>query len=240
MRHWLHVLLLVARRRGRRSPRRTRPGPAPRETDLDRFMAAVLARRDDNWKKLQQYILDERERVHGHSARAARGCYGLVHDYRWFVKDGYFIRSPLAANGVTVGDDERRHVRGARGWSAQKARDAAAGRTRARESQRPASRPPPSPSRRSKALGDVLRQQSEPSFVPAAYFLRSSSRPAATRWPARRCSTGARCCASSTTRRACSTTSRREDPRRAPRRAGQRPRAIATTTTSTRSASSSR
>ena len=33
------------------------------ETDLDRFMAAVLTRRDDNWKKLQQYILEERERV---------------------------------------------------------------------------------------------------------------------------------------------------------------------------------
>ncbi len=31
------------------------------QTDLDTFMQQVLARRDDNWKKLQQYILDERE-----------------------------------------------------------------------------------------------------------------------------------------------------------------------------------
>src|ERR1044072_7119134 len=30
------------------------------QTDLDAFMRQVLARRDDNWKKLQQYILDER------------------------------------------------------------------------------------------------------------------------------------------------------------------------------------
>ncbi len=33
------------------------------ETDLDAFMQQVVARRDDNWKKLQQYILDERETV---------------------------------------------------------------------------------------------------------------------------------------------------------------------------------
>jgi len=31
------------------------------QTDLDAFMQQVLARRDDNWKKLQQYVLDERE-----------------------------------------------------------------------------------------------------------------------------------------------------------------------------------
>ena len=29
--------------------------------DLDQFMAQVLARRDDNWRKLQQYVLEERE-----------------------------------------------------------------------------------------------------------------------------------------------------------------------------------
>ena len=81
--------------------------PAPRDTDLDRFMAAVLARRDDNWKKLQQYILDERERVQVLGPGGAR-LYGLVHDYRWFVKDGYFVRSPLAANGVAVSEEIRR------------------------------------------------------------------------------------------------------------------------------------
>ena len=34
---------------------------AAAESDLDAFMQQVLAHRDDNWKKLQQYILDERE-----------------------------------------------------------------------------------------------------------------------------------------------------------------------------------
>ena len=33
------------------------------QTDLDAFMQQVLAERDSNWKKLQQYILDEREQV---------------------------------------------------------------------------------------------------------------------------------------------------------------------------------
>jgi hypothetical protein len=33
------------------------------QTDLDAFMREVLARRDENWKKLQQYVLDEREEI---------------------------------------------------------------------------------------------------------------------------------------------------------------------------------
>ena len=37
--------------------------PIHAETDLDAFMRLVLARRDDNWKKLQQYVLDEREQI---------------------------------------------------------------------------------------------------------------------------------------------------------------------------------
>ena len=42
------------------------PAVSPRlnaQTDLDAFMKDVVARRDDNWKKLQQYILDEREEL---------------------------------------------------------------------------------------------------------------------------------------------------------------------------------
>ena len=31
------------------------------QSDLDAFMEKVLARRDDNWKKLQQYVLEEKE-----------------------------------------------------------------------------------------------------------------------------------------------------------------------------------
>ncbi len=35
--------------------------PSAAQSDLDAFMEKVLARRDDNWKKLQQYVLEEKE-----------------------------------------------------------------------------------------------------------------------------------------------------------------------------------
>jgi hypothetical protein len=143
--------------------------PAARDTDLDRFMAAVLARRDDNWKKLQQYILDERERVQVVGPGGAR-LYGMVHDYRWFVKDGYFVRSPLVANGVTVSEDERRRREAdwLRREQRREQRRVERERKEAEAAGTPAPEPPPTP----EGFGDVLRQQSEPSFVRAAYFLR--------------------------------------------------------------------
>src|SRR3989442_1710574 len=74
--------------------------------DLDAFMRQVLARRDDNWKKLQQYILDEREKIEirgpGHLP-----LWGEQREYTWYIRDGYFIRSPLKFNGVTIGEDDR-------------------------------------------------------------------------------------------------------------------------------------
>lgn len=160
MRHWLAVALLVA------LPCSSLAQSAPpRETDLDRFMAGVLARRDDNWKKLQQYILDERERVQVVGPDGLR-LYGLNRDYRWFVKDGYFIRSPLTANGVSIGEDERRRYE-AHWLENQRARD-----KRRKEREASAGTVEASAPVEPEALGDVLRQQSEPSFVQAAYFLR--------------------------------------------------------------------
>jgi len=79
-------------------PARQAPG-----TDLDQLMERVLARRDENWKKLQQYILDEHERVQVTGPGGAR-LFGLHRNYRWFQKDGFFIRSPLTANGVGVNE----------------------------------------------------------------------------------------------------------------------------------------
>src|SRR6478752_10012968 len=71
------------------------------QSDLDAFMRQVLERRDDNWKKLQQYILDERETV---DVRGPAGTtlWGERHDYTWFIRDGYFVRSPVKFNGVTI------------------------------------------------------------------------------------------------------------------------------------------
>ena len=114
------------------------PVAAPRETDLDRFMAAVLSRRDENWKKLQQYILDERERVLVTGPGGLR-LFGMSRDYRWFQKDGFFIRSPLTANGVGVNDTDRRRYEA--DWLKRQQRRDEDGRRVDGEEEGPAQRP---------------------------------------------------------------------------------------------------
>src|SRR5881296_3596551 len=63
------------------------------QTDLDAFMKQVLARRDDNWKKLQQYVLDERETVQVQGPGRVP-LWGERRDYTWYIRDGFFVRSP--------------------------------------------------------------------------------------------------------------------------------------------------
>jgi hypothetical protein len=77
------------------------------QTDLDAFMARVLERRDENWKKLQQYVLEEREtlRLDGSIHQT---LYGFDREYLWFIRDGVFVRSPTKADGVTIDDGDRR------------------------------------------------------------------------------------------------------------------------------------
>src|SRR5262249_20260322 len=77
------------------------------QTDLDGFMQQVLATRDDNWRKLQQYVLDEHESIDVRGP-ARLPIWGDRRDYTWYIRDGFFVRSPLKANGVAVGEDERR------------------------------------------------------------------------------------------------------------------------------------
>ena len=142
------------------SPRAQQAAPA---SDLDALMAAVLARRDENWKKLAQYILDEREVFSADGPEGTR-LYGSTREYRWFVRDGFFIRSPMAADGVAVPERERvayetrwlarQKRRDERATGSEAALEAAAGDADAA------------------ALGDVLRQRAQPRFVSAAYFLR--------------------------------------------------------------------
>ena len=77
------------------------------QSDLDAFMKDVVARRDDNWKKLQQYILDEREEISLAGPGGLR-IWGEQRDYTWFIREGFFIRSPVKFNGVTISDADRR------------------------------------------------------------------------------------------------------------------------------------
>src|SRR6266581_3453847 len=77
------------------------------QTDLDAFMREVLAQRDDNWKKLQQYILDEREKFELNGPNKMP-MWGERREYTWYIRDGFFVRSPVKFNGVEIGDGERR------------------------------------------------------------------------------------------------------------------------------------
>ena len=138
------------------------------QSDLDTLMSEVLARRDQNWKKLQQYTLreDNALRVVGPMETL---LYGLRRQYVWVPRDGFFVRSPVEANGVTIGEEERR--RAEEEWLAQESR---------RERRRPARRgeQPPDAADAADAdtteaadVPDVIRQSVEPQFVSAAYFL---------------------------------------------------------------------
>lgn len=158
MRHWIVASMLALLPSA--VPAQT-PPRAP--TDLDRLMEEVVKRRDDNWKKLQQYILTERERVTVTGPEGLR-LFGFQREYSWFVKDGFFVRSPISTNGVAVSDADRRRYEDAY-LRRQKRRDE---RRAKRAADRGEPLPPPSPD----AVGDLLRQQAEPSFISAAYFLR--------------------------------------------------------------------
>ena len=82
------------------------PPVAPR-TDLDILMEEVLANRDETWKHLRDYVLDERERFALVGPDGAR-LFGQDRGYTWYTRDGMGVRSPVTANGVTVSEDERR------------------------------------------------------------------------------------------------------------------------------------
>jgi hypothetical protein len=156
------------------------PGsPAAQESDLDAFMARVMARRDDNWKKLQQYILDEREHFRITGPGGVR-IYGFDRDYTWFIREGYFIRSPLKADGVAVSEGDRTSYE--RQWFERERRR----EQRAAQREKPGGEvvigpqgllldvPPQTPGSEEQpaTVQDVVKQSAEPQFVSLAYVLR--------------------------------------------------------------------
>ncbi len=149
------------------------PSRAP-ATDLDALMERALAHRDQNWKKLDQYVLDEREDVEVRGPGDAL-VLGDHREYSWFVHDGFFVRSPVRANGITVSDADRlayeqQWLKRERGRHAATDREPAARGSSARETSRPA--PPVSSD-----IGGLLQQTREPGFISAGYFLEFAFEP---------------------------------------------------------------
>src|SRR5262245_34974992 len=138
------------------------------QSDLDDFMKAVLAARDENWKKLQQYILDEDERIE------VRGptnlpVWGDKREYSWYIREGYFVRSPVKANGVDVPEDDRRkyeddYLRRAKARDKRGERGRGAATIEQLEAEPPVDEP--------KSVDAFLTQVRRPQFVDSAYFLR--------------------------------------------------------------------
>jgi hypothetical protein len=135
------------------------------QTDLDAFMQEVLIRRDDNWKKLQQFVLDERESMEVRGPGQAL-LWGQRSDYTWFIRDGFFVRSPLKVNGAVVGELDRRKYE-ADYLKREQERER---RYRRREGDAT-----PTETTAADAPGNLdglLKQTRQPGFISSSYFLR--------------------------------------------------------------------
>lgn len=80
--------------------------PLRAQSDLDALMREVIEARDENWTRLQQYVLDEQEQF---TIKGPGGgvLWGERRDYTWYIRDSLFVRSPLRVNGAPVGDADR-------------------------------------------------------------------------------------------------------------------------------------
>jgi hypothetical protein len=158
--------------------------PAAKTNDLDAFMARVLERRDENWRKLHDYILSETETFTITSAGRlpvwSKEADGLPlnsfrREYMWYVRDGYLIRSPLRYDGVALSETERRAYE-ARWMKEEKDRE-----KRAQEAEGKKGRPDQAAAAPDKAetpaLKDLVDERGEPRFVSEAYFLRFKFEP---------------------------------------------------------------
>lgn len=164
--------------------------PVSAQSDLDAFMEKVLARRDDNWKKLQQYVLDEKE-AFDLTGPGRFPLWGMRREYTWFIRDGIFVRSPVTADGVKLSDADRKKAED-RWLRRQKTREA----REKRNAERRAKGLPEEKGSTDVAIGpagvtvstsddkdtrdqpvitntdDMLKQMREPEFVSSAYFLK--------------------------------------------------------------------
>ena len=144
---------------------------APAETDLDAFMRQVVAKRDANWKKLEQYIFDEREVLDVRGAQRVP-IWGERREYTWFVRDGFFIRSPIKINGVTIGEGDRRKFEAGYLKQAQEREKRPQNGQGSLGPDGISIQGADKSDELTQDVGGVIRQTREPQFISSAYFLR--------------------------------------------------------------------
>jgi hypothetical protein len=165
------------------------PANTTAQSDLDGFMEKVLARRDDNWKKLQQYVLEEKE-AFDLTGPGRLPLWGMRREYTWFIRDGIFVRSPISADGVKLSESDRRKAEEAwlRRQRNREEREKRNAERRARgEKEDPGSTTVaitpggvdvgssddrPATDATITNTEDMLKQVREPQFVSSAYFLK--------------------------------------------------------------------
>jgi hypothetical protein len=160
--------------------------PSGAQSDLDAFMAKVLARRDDNWKKLQQYVLEEKEEF-DLTGPGRFPLWGMRREYSWFIRDGIFVRSPVSADGVKLSESDRKKAEA--DWLRRQKNREEHERRRAERRAKGETVDKPSTSivigpkgldvsssdERTVPISgtdDMLKQMREPQFVSSAYFLK--------------------------------------------------------------------
>jgi hypothetical protein len=131
-------------------------GSTAAQSDLDALMQQVLSKRDENWKKLQQYVLDEREVVELRGP-SKRPIWGEHREYTWYIRNGFFVRSPVKVNGAAVGDADRQKYEAEYLKRAQR-REGRADDATLDES-------------------GILAQARQPKFISSSYFLRFKFEP---------------------------------------------------------------
>jgi hypothetical protein len=135
------------------------PGDA---SDLDQLMARVLTNRDQSWRKLQEYLLDERESFRLVGPDGAP-MFGSQRDFVWVARDGRAVRSPVRVNGVAVGEEARQRAEAR--WQADEDKRAERAASKAQAG--------------SATTGDVedAMRSGEPRFISEVQFLRFTFEP---------------------------------------------------------------
>ncbi len=147
---------------------------------LDAFMARVLEHRDEAWKKLHDYVLSETERFEITGPAGVR-LQGMRHEFSWYVRDGYLIRSPIRFDGVTIPESERRKYE--ENWlKEEQSREAKraerdAKRTAGEVGKADDSAVASDTSGSAPALQDIVGPGREPRFISEAFFLKFKFEP---------------------------------------------------------------
>jgi hypothetical protein len=134
-------------------------------SDLDALMATVLQHRDENWRRLHDYVLREKEAFSLDGPGRAR-LYGSEREYTWYQREGYLVRSPLRYDKVTLSEADRRKYED--NWlTEEKEREEQHAKKAAAKAQQHRSAEEPQ-------VIDVqsfIREGGEPRFISEAYFL---------------------------------------------------------------------